>query len=95
MPFDWLAGSKLGVDLAQKLYEYCKGKGDEETMENIVNEMRLRTYTHDGGNAIATTVGSEADRFLGRMATKGLLVRLPFGGYMLPDTINKASGWFD
>jgi hypothetical protein len=82
---------KTLIDEGRKLFSAHEEKEEDEKMQAIVEELRLRVYT-GGGNCIRPTVASEEDRFLSKMVAKGLLLRTPMGGYMLPEMFSNFHG---
>jgi histidinol-phosphate/aromatic aminotransferase/cobyric acid decarboxylase-like protein len=82
---------KAVLEAGQKAYKSHGEKAEDERMQAVVDELRLRVLT-GGGNCITATVGSEEDRFFSKMVAKGLLVRHMMNGYMLPESFNGFRG---
>lgn len=90
---DLFSIGKTVMDEGRKLFNAHEEKLEQEKMQAIVEELRLRVYT-GGGNCIRPTVASEEVRFLSKMVAKGLLVRDSMGGYMLPEMFRRPGGLY-
>jgi hypothetical protein len=90
---DFLGPLKTIIEAGVKIVHSHEEKKEEEKMQAIVEELRLRVLT-GGGNCLRPTVASEEDRFYAKMVKKGYLVRVGMGGYMLPEMFRNQGGLY-
>jgi hypothetical protein len=91
---DFFSPLKSIIEAGIKVYKSKEEEKENERMQAIVDELRLRVLTGHGGNCLRPTVASEEDRFYSKMVAKGLLVRHIMGGYMLPEMFRNSGGLY-